>query len=78
MTDMGARQGPPTRLAPGTVAILLTCEGCAAVIAPSGNGRYSRWAKTRAAEDGWYFRRDGRVFCPQHRPSYAPARSDDA
>lgn len=33
----------------------------------------SRWSHIRAAEQGWYFQRDGCVWCPEHRPPYAPA-----
>lgn len=34
----------------------------------------SKWASIRAQGTGWYFHEDGRAFCPDHRPNYAPAR----
>lgn len=57
-------------------AYVLSCERCVATIAPSSDGRYSRWIKQRAHNAGWYFQRDGRVFCPAHRPQYAPQREE--
>lgn len=42
------------------------CQECDASVKAD-----SRWAKTRAHSDGWYFMRDGRVFCPAHRPPWA-------
>lgn len=33
-----------------------------------------RWSRIRAHAAGWYFQKDGRVFCPSHRPHYAPTR----
>lgn len=47
------------------------CEnpGCDASV------RGHRWAQVRAHAAGWYFQKDGRAFCPDHRPFYAPQRT---
>lgn len=43
------------------------CEECDATVPGQG-----KWANIRAHNAGWYFRKDRRVFCPDHRPDYAP------
>ncbi len=34
----------------------------------------NKWARIHAHAEGWYFMKDGRSFCPRHRPSWAPKR----
>lgn len=62
----------------GRVATRYDCQDCVATIAPNSNGRWDRWMLTRAAQAGWYFRKDGRSYCPAHRPHYAPDVSPPA
>ncbi len=32
-----------------------------------------RWGKTKAAGDGWFFAKDGGVWCPVHLPEWYTA-----
>lgn len=31
------------------------------------------WAKVKANDDGWFFQKDGNVWCPVHVPEWVPA-----
>lgn len=31
----------------------------------------NKWAKIRAHGQGWYFSRNGGIWCPDHRPEWA-------
>jgi hypothetical protein len=50
--------------------LMLTCQSCHESI------RAHRWGKIRAHSQGWYFSKDGRVYCPRHRPKWAPVLSE--
>ena len=32
-----------------------------------------KWGNIKAYGEGWYMMRDGREWCPDHRPEWAPA-----
>lgn len=40
------------------------CEKCCNSVV--GN----KWARIRAAQDGWLFMKDGRAYCPGHLPAW--------
>jgi hypothetical protein len=50
-----------------TYVVLCSHDGC------SNGTKVNRWAKIRAQDEGWYFQRNGSLWCPEHRPSFAPA-----
>jgi len=31
------------------------------------------WAKVRASDKGWFFQKDGTIWCPEHVPEWVPA-----
>lgn len=37
-----------------------------------------KWARIKAHGAGWYFTKDGRAFCPLHRPPWAPQVSQES
>ena len=32
----------------------------------------SKWVMIKAHSEGWYEQKDGTVWCPDHRPEWAP------
>lgn len=36
-----------------------------------------KWGSIKAHAEGWYQQKDGRAWCPKHRPSWAPAREGE-
>ncbi len=44
----------------------MKCEQCDLSI------KDHKWAKIQAHAEGWYEMKDGRIFCPNHRPEWAP------
>ncbi len=45
----------------------IACEVCDATT------QSGKWNQIRAQNEGWYSRKDGRHYCPKHRPNYAPS-----
>ena len=39
-------------------------EGC------NNKTKTDRWNKVRAAERGWFFQKDGSIWCPDHVPDW--------
>jgi hypothetical protein len=67
MTYQGGAAAPPV------TACSWADRGCEATFRDSG-----KWARMRAADDGWFFTRpdhpDGpQVFCPEHNPPWVAA-----
>jgi len=45
---------------------------CPNALKAGQSGRLSRWTLIKAHDQGWYQKKDGSLFCPEHRPHYAP------
>lgn len=45
-------------------------DGCEELV-PQGNAeRPGKWHYMRAAEEGWFFQKNGDAWCPDHNPSW--------
>lgn len=49
-----------------TYVVPCSREGC------TNATKINKWAKIKAQGEGWYFQRSGRIWCVEHRPSFAP------
>lgn len=48
-----------------------TCVECGAKVQHNNqSGRASQWDFKRASSAGWFFKRDGTSYCPEHLPEW--------
>jgi hypothetical protein len=43
---------------------LIKCTVCKATV------KNHYWSKMRANKEGWFFKRDGTAYCPEHLPEW--------